>query len=127
MEYDFAIIGSGFGGSVSALRLAQKGYKIIVIEQGREITSQDMEEAQTSVRRFNWLPELGMGGFFPRCFCGMPPLWAAWELAAEAMSMGPSYWSPRMNFIRISNGVNWGLIGKMNWDPTMMRRLVCWG
>ena len=34
-EYDFVIIGSGFGGSVSALRLSEKGYKVLVVEKGR--------------------------------------------------------------------------------------------
>ncbi|RLB89745.1 MAG: hypothetical protein DRH26_10985, partial [Deltaproteobacteria bacterium] len=50
MEYDYAVIGSGFGGSVSALRLSEKGYKVAVIEQGGWVTSADIEEADNSVR-----------------------------------------------------------------------------
>ena len=42
LQYDFIIIGSGFGGSVSALRLAQKGYRVAVLEQGSRVTPADM-------------------------------------------------------------------------------------
>ncbi len=45
VDYDFIIVGSGFGGSVSAHRLTQKGYRVAVIEQGREITPEDIEAA----------------------------------------------------------------------------------
>ncbi len=64
MVYDYVIIGSGFGGSVSALRLAEKGYSIAVVEQGRQISPSDMEEASTSLSRLLWSPSLGMKGFF---------------------------------------------------------------
>jgi len=64
MVYDYAIIGSGFGGSVSALRLSEKGYKVAVIEQGGWVTAADIEEADESVRRLNWLPALGLAGYF---------------------------------------------------------------
>lgn len=64
MIYDYAIIGSGFGGSVSALRLAEKGYSVAVIEKGKWVTSADMEEASTSLRKLLWAPQLGCRGFF---------------------------------------------------------------
>ena len=41
LDYDYVIIGSGFGGSVSALRLAQKGYKVLVIEKGKWFAPED--------------------------------------------------------------------------------------
>jgi len=64
MNYDFIIIGSGFGGSVSALRLAEKGYKVAVVEQGRQVTPSDMEEAAISMARFLWNPPLKLSGYF---------------------------------------------------------------
>lgn len=64
MHVDVAIIGSGFGGSVSALRLAEKGYNVAVIEQGNSVDSQRMEAAARSTRKLAWLPELGLDGFF---------------------------------------------------------------
>lgn len=64
MDYDVIIIGSGFGGSVAALRLAQRGRRVAVLEQGRRITPDDMRAADESLRRLLWLPRLGMHGFF---------------------------------------------------------------
>jgi cholesterol oxidase len=64
MDYDYIIIGSGFGGSVSALRLAEKGYRVAVLEQGRRVSPDDMTAAARSLSRLFWLPGLGMKGFF---------------------------------------------------------------
>lgn len=63
---DAVVIGSGFGGSVAALRLAEKGYSVAVLEQGRRITPEDMEAAATSPRKLLWAPHLGMRGYFAR-------------------------------------------------------------
>lgn len=68
MVYDYAVIGSGFGGSVAALRLSEKGYKVAVIEQGGWVTAADIEEANNNVRHLNWLPALGMSGYCTQNF-----------------------------------------------------------
>lgn len=68
MDYDYAVIGSGFGGSVAALRLAEKGYKVVVLEQGSEVTVEDIEEGDTDIRRLNWMPALNMSGYFSQDF-----------------------------------------------------------
>ncbi|GAB2564039.1 GMC family oxidoreductase N-terminal domain-containing protein [Nocardia heshunensis] len=61
-DYDVLVIGSGFGGSVSALRLTEKGYRVGVLEAGRRF--EDHEFAQTSwrLRRYLWAPALGCFG-----------------------------------------------------------------
>jgi cholesterol oxidase len=64
MNYDILIIGSGFGGSVAALRLSEKGYRVAVIEQGRRVSKADMEKANQSPLSLFWMPELGLRGFF---------------------------------------------------------------
>jgi cholesterol oxidase len=64
MEFDYAVIGSGFGGSVSALRLAEKGYSVVVLEKGKWVTPSDMEEASENLGKLMWNPMLGMKGFF---------------------------------------------------------------
>jgi cholesterol oxidase len=61
-RHDFIVIGSGFGGSVSALRLAEKGYRVLVVEAGRRWHAADFPETNWSVRRFLWLPWLGCRG-----------------------------------------------------------------
>ncbi|HEX5761465.1 MAG TPA: GMC family oxidoreductase [Thermoanaerobaculia bacterium] len=58
MDYDYAIVGSGFGGSVSALRLAEKGYRVLVVEAGRRWRSEDFPRSNWNLRKFLWLPAL---------------------------------------------------------------------
>jgi cholesterol oxidase len=61
-DFDWLVIGSGFGGSTSALRLAQKGYSVGVLECGRRFEDADFPETTWDVRRYYWLPRLGMKG-----------------------------------------------------------------
>lgn len=63
-DFDILIVGSGFGGSVSALRLAKKGWKVGVLEMGRRLTPADFEKAAHSNAALSWMPALGMKGFF---------------------------------------------------------------
>jgi len=64
LDFDFIVIGSGFGGSVSALRLAEKGYRVAVIEMGRRWAPEDFPRTSWSLRRWIWRPGLGLRGFF---------------------------------------------------------------
>ncbi len=64
MDFDAIVIGSGFGGSVSALRLVEKGYRVAVLEQGRWVTDQLMENASLGLSHLMWMPALGWYGFF---------------------------------------------------------------
>ncbi len=61
-DFDFAIVGSGFGGSVSALRLAEKGYSIAVLEMGKRWTKDDFPETTWNARKYLWRPRLGLYG-----------------------------------------------------------------
>ncbi|KAB2932951.1 MAG: GMC family oxidoreductase [Leptonema illini] len=60
--YDYIVIGSGFGGSVSALRLAQKGYSVAVLEAGKRYRSEDFPRTNWSLKKFLWIPALAMYG-----------------------------------------------------------------
>jgi cholesterol oxidase len=59
--FDFVVIGSGFGGSVAALRLAEKGYRTLVLERGRRFHDEDYPQTNWNLRKFLWIPAL-------RCF-----------------------------------------------------------
>jgi cholesterol oxidase len=61
-DYDWLVIGSGFGGSVAALRLAEKGYRVAVLECGRRFADEDFAEETKDARRYYWMPQLGMRG-----------------------------------------------------------------
>ncbi|MGK2956546.1 MAG: FAD-dependent oxidoreductase [Solirubrobacterales bacterium] len=63
-DYDYLIIGSGFGGSTSALRLAQKGYKVAVLECGRRFADDEFADSTRKVSRYYWFPKFGMRGVF---------------------------------------------------------------
>lgn len=61
-HYDVLIVGSGFGGSVSALRLTEKGYRVGVLEAGRRFTDEEFAKTSWNLRKFLWAPQFGMYG-----------------------------------------------------------------
>ncbi len=63
-DFDFIVIGSGFGGSVSALRLVEKGYRVAVIEMGRRWAPLSFPRTSWSIHRWFWRPRFGLRGFF---------------------------------------------------------------
>jgi cholesterol oxidase len=62
MHYDVVVIGSGFGGSVTALRLTEKGYRVGVLEAGRRFTAETLPKNSWHLRDFVWAPKLGFTG-----------------------------------------------------------------
>src|SRR5688500_9123651 len=67
-DYDWIVVGSGFGGSVSALRLAEKGYRVAVLECGSRYEDKDFAKTAWNFRRYFWAPKLGMRGIFRLTF-----------------------------------------------------------
>ncbi len=61
-NFDFVIIGSGFGGSVSAMRLTEKGYSVLVLEKGRRFHDQDFPKTNWEFWKYLWLPALRAPG-----------------------------------------------------------------
>ena len=61
MTFDYVVIGSGFGGSVSAMRLTEKGYSVLVLERGKRYDDDDFATTNWKVWKYLWLPAL-------RCF-----------------------------------------------------------
>jgi cholesterol oxidase len=68
MDFDVIVIGSGFGGSVSALRLSKQGYRVGVLEQGRRFSREDFQNAKESMCDLIWMPGLGLKGCFTKRF-----------------------------------------------------------
>ncbi|MCU1683484.1 MAG: cholesterol oxidase [Amycolatopsis sp.] len=61
-DYDVIVVGSGFGGSVAALRLTEKGYRVAVIEAGRRFADDEFAKTSWDLRRYLWAPQLGCFG-----------------------------------------------------------------
>jgi cholesterol oxidase len=61
-DYDVVVVGSGFGGSVAALRLTEKGYRVAVLEAGRRFADDEFAKTSWDLRRFLWAPAAGCYG-----------------------------------------------------------------
>jgi cholesterol oxidase len=64
VDFDYVVVGSGFGGSVSACRLAEKGYSVGVIEMGKRWTEKDFPKTTWQTRKFLWRPGAKLFGFY---------------------------------------------------------------
>jgi cholesterol oxidase len=64
LDFDWLVIGSGFGGSVSALRLAEKGFRVGVFERGNRFGDKDLPKSTWDLRKYVWAPTLGLKGIF---------------------------------------------------------------
>ena len=61
-DYDVVVVGSGFGGSVAALRLTEKGYRVAVLEAGRRFADDEFARTSWDLRRYLWAPRVGCYG-----------------------------------------------------------------
>jgi cholesterol oxidase len=68
VDFDTIIIGSGFGGAVAALRLAEKGHRVLVIEKGKWLTGNDFPRTNWNLKRRLWLPFFRFFGLFKISF-----------------------------------------------------------
>ncbi|MBL7826967.1 MAG: GMC family oxidoreductase [Saprospiraceae bacterium] len=66
--FDYIVIGSGFGGSVSAMRLAEKGYRVLVIEKGKRWENKDFPKSNWNLKKYLWAPALRWFGFMRLSF-----------------------------------------------------------
>ena len=69
LDFDFIVIGSGFGGSVTAHRLTEKGYRVAVMEMGRRWTPETLPSTNWLIWRWIWRPRTGAAGFLQHRSC----------------------------------------------------------
>ena len=63
-DVDFVVVGSGFGGATSALRLAEKGYSVAILECGRRFADEDFAKTTWEAAKYYWMPKIGLKGVF---------------------------------------------------------------
>jgi cholesterol oxidase len=97
-DYDVIVIGSGFGGSVSALRLTEKGYRVGVLESGRRWNPEDYPKSNWHLRESMWLPRLGCTGPQRASLLGKCLLFSASGVGGGSLIYGNTLYEPLDNF-----------------------------
>jgi cholesterol oxidase len=100
LDYDWLVIGSGFGGSVSALRLAEKGYRVGVLECGRRFEDRDFAKSAWNFRRYFWMPKLGMRGIFRLTFFKDVLIASGSGVGGGSLGFANTLYRPRPGFFR---------------------------
>lgn len=97
-DYDVVVIGSGFGGSVSALRLTEKGYRVAVLESGRRWPAESIPTSNWNVRKSIWAPRLGLTGPQRISLLGKCAVFSASGVGGGSLIYGNTLYEPLPDF-----------------------------
>lgn len=93
-EFDYLVVGSGFGGSVAAMRLAQKGYRVGLVEAGRHWQADEFPRRNWNLRKFLWLPFLGFHGLWRLCLLNKVFILAGAGVGGGSLNYGNTLYVP---------------------------------
>ncbi|GLF97643.1 GMC family oxidoreductase [Streptomyces yaizuensis] len=99
-DYDVIVIGSGFGGAVSALRLSEKGYRVGVLEAGRRFTRETLPRNSWDLRNFLWAPALGLFGIQRIHLLGKVMVLAGAGVGGGSLNYANTLYVPPLAFFR---------------------------
>ena len=108
MIYDYIVIGSGFGGSVSALRLAEKGYSVLVIEQGKRYSPADFPKSNWNLPKYLWVPSLRFFGFQKLSFYTTASILSGTGVGGSSLVYANTLYMPPDEFF---NNLSWRHFG----------------
>ena len=113
-EYDYVIIGSGFGGSVSALRLAEKGYSVLVIEKGKWYKASDFPKTNRNLKKWLWEPRARLFGFFKMTFLNHVTVLSGVGVGGGSLTWANTMPIPKKEFF---NSGSWASLN--NWEEDL--------
>lgn len=114
LDFDYVIIGSGFGGSVSALRLSEKGYKVLVIEKGKWFTGKDFPKTNWNLKKWLWQPNLKLFGFFKMTFLNHVTVLSGVGVGGGSLTYANTLPIPKTNFFTSGS---WAALN--NWEEVL--------
>ncbi|KGL63931.1 GMC oxidoreductase [Polaribacter sp. Hel1_85] len=106
LEYDYVIIGSGFGGSVSALRLSEKGYKVLVIEKGKWFEAKDFPKTNWNLKKWFWKPNFGLHGIFKMTFLNHVTVLSGVGVGGGSLTYANTLPIPKEDFFKTGSWAN---------------------
>ena len=106
LAYDYVIIGSGFGGSVSALRLSEKGYKVLVLEKGKWFKEKDFPKTNWNLKKWMWYPKFGLQGFFKMTFLNHVTVLSGVGVGGGSLTYANTLPIPKQNFFKTGSWAN---------------------
>jgi cholesterol oxidase len=113
-DFDWIVIGSGFGGSVSALRLAEKGYRVLVLEKGRRFQAKDFARNNTELDRWLWAPAAGLRGIFQMTFMQHVTILHGVGVGGGSLTYANTLPQPKRSFFRAAS---WA--GLADWESEL--------
>jgi len=108
MVYDYIVIGSGFGGSVASLRLVEKGYKVLTIEQGRRFNPSDFPRTNWNLPKYLWIPSLRCFGFQKLSFYTTASILSGTGVGGGSLVYANTLYKPKDEFFRNSSWNRFG-------------------
>ncbi|MEI6049743.1 MAG: GMC family oxidoreductase [Bacteroidota bacterium] len=108
MIYDYIVIGSGFGGSVASLRLAEKGYTVLTLEQGKRYNPGDFPKTNWKLTKYLWVPVLRFFGILKLSFFSTASILSGTGIGGGSLVYGNTLYLPPDEFF---NNLSWHRFG----------------
>ncbi|MEI7896745.1 MAG: GMC family oxidoreductase [bacterium] len=108
MTYDYIVIGSGFGGSVASLRLAEKGYSVLTLEQGKRYHPKDFPKTNWNLPKYLWVPALRFFGFQKLSFFSSASIMSGTGVGGGSLVYANTLYIPPDEFF---NNLSWHRFG----------------
>jgi len=124
-DYDVVVIGSGFGGSVTALRLTEKGYRVGVLEAGQRFGPHNLPSNSWALRNFLWAPKLGLKGMQRLHLLKNVVILAGAGVGGGSLNYANTLYEPACRSSPIRSGLT-SPTGTPSWRRSTPRPSGCW-